>query len=357
MTDRTESHVNRDGDTISLFVEASFADVPDRIPMLPTPGVYPHPVYGAVDLSPAVMDTIVANFQREVYQKHIPIDGEHDLKTSGAAGYITGLRRNADGSVDADVDWTDLGRTLVASDRFRYISPAIKPEWVNPATGETHKHILAGAGLTTRPFFKETSLRPLITASEPVTDRKEHTDMADEQSNATVQAAEQEGSKIVEQSFAEQIVERDRRIADLERQFSESETARTSLAETVAAMRAEQQERSFREEVEGRSADNGVRYQGDLDQHIDMLKSLPDDKRQVYMEMQRNQAKAARAFAVKPERGSDAFHDSDPNGQIEARAKEIQAAEPKLTIYQARARAMQQVFAENPAAYKELRAN
>lgn len=354
MTDPTESHVNRAGDTISIFMEAAFADVPTRIPLLPVPGVYPHPTYGEVDLSQGVIDSLVANFQREVYPQNLPVDCEHS-KDSGAAGWIKSLHRNDDGSVDASVEWNAMGKQLLSEDRFRYISPAFRTEWTNPATRETHRNVLIGAGLTTHPYFKPGSLRPLITASEPVTDRKEHIDMADEQ--LTKPEAEREGTRIVEQSFAEQIVERDRKIADLERQFSESETARTTLAETVEKMRSEQQERAFREEVEGRSRDNTARYLGDLDKHIDILKALPDDKRADYMEIQRNQAKAARAFAERPERGSDAFGDTDPDGKIDAKTKEIQAAEPTLTIYQARAKAMQQVYSENPAAYKALRAN
>jgi hypothetical protein len=325
--------------------------------MLPTPGVYPHPLYGEVDLSPGVMDTILANFQREVYQKHIPIDGEHDLKTSGAAAYITGLHRNADGSVDADVDWTDLGRTLVASDRFRYISPAIKPEWTNPATGETHKHILAGAGLTTRPYFKEASLRPLITASEPVTDRKEHIDMADPKPTPTpnpepAPTPDPGTPPQPDLSFAEKLVAAENRATELERKFTESETARTELAETVEKMRSEQQQREFREEVEGRSRDNKARYLGDVDKHIGILTALPEDRRADYMELQRTQAKAARAFAERRELGSDALNGtSDAEEQLQAFAEEIRKADPKLSQQQA----MTEAYRQHPDLYRQAR--
>lgn len=337
-----------------VFAELAPAEVPEWLPVLPKPAVYQHPTYGTVDVSIAARDEMIANFNAKVYgQKDIPVDVAHLPQQSGCAGFITELRINDDGSVDGRFEPTDIGVRMISANRVRYVSPSWFTTWTDystdPLNPTEYSNVLVGLALTPRPFFKESALRPIAASEEPVTDRREHTDMADDKATGT-DAAKNEGAQITEQKFGEMIADRDKTI----REFSDRLKA---VEDENNALKTAAQERSFREEVEGRSADNGARYLGDLDVHIDMLKSLPDDKRQVYMEMQRNQAKAARAFAVKPERGSDAFHDSDPNGQIEARAKEIQAAEPKLTIYQARARAMQQVFAENPAAYKELRAN
>ena len=51
----------------------------------------------------------VENFAAKVYQEKLPIDLEHQYKLSGAAGWITDLVQNEDGSVDAFVEWTDMG--------------------------------------------------------------------------------------------------------------------------------------------------------------------------------------------------------------------------------------------------------
>jgi hypothetical protein len=162
-----------------LFFETdSLKDVPDRIQVLPV-GVFNHPTYGTVDLSPGVLDEIVANFNAQTYGQTLPISIEHD-PNSGAAGHITGLIRNDDGSVDATVDWNPHGRQALAEDRFRYISPELRTDWLNPITRAKAANLLVGAGLTTRPYFKSETLRPLIVASEPVEDRQKGTvSMAD----------------------------------------------------------------------------------------------------------------------------------------------------------------------------------
>lgn len=333
-----DSTVNRD-DALSLFVEATFADVPDRIPMLPTPGVYPHPSYGDVDLTVPVVDQIIANFEHQTYQKHIPIDAEHNLATSGAAAYITGLHKNSDGSVDASVEWTDLGRQLVASDRFRYISPAIKPEWVNPATRQTHKHILAGAGLTTRPFFKEQALRPLITASEPVEPGKGRT-MSE---HPTQESAAAEGAAIVDQKFGERLALAEQAAKDWELKFTESETARKADADRIAALEAREQDRQFSEALKGAPATQ-------VPAMIAELKALPDDLRAGYIARVQADIQARRQFAERPEIGSDAHEADSAAGKLEAKAREIQMAE-KVSYQVAYGKACEQ----NPALYKQFR--
>lgn len=137
------------------------AEVPPSINVLPKPGSYQHPVYGTINITRERNANFVANFNAKVYQQSLPIDAEHETKMSGALGWIVGLSQNRDGSVEASVEWTDRGRSLVAEDRFRYISPEWFEEWRQPDTGTVYQDILVGAALTTRPFFKEDSLRPL----------------------------------------------------------------------------------------------------------------------------------------------------------------------------------------------------
>lgn len=151
---------------LKLFIELQeFAEPPEWIPFLPTPGEYKHPKWGTVAMSRDRAQRMMKNFADKVYQGHIPIDLEHSLKVSGAAGYVNNLRQNSDGSVDAKIDWTDLGRDAISKDRFRYFSPEWWDKWNHPTNGQQFNDVIVGGALTTRPFFKDSKfggLRPLV---------------------------------------------------------------------------------------------------------------------------------------------------------------------------------------------------
>jgi hypothetical protein len=149
-----------DGAEGRCFVE--FLEPPASINVLPKPGTYKHPQYGDVVITEEINREFVTNFQQQVYQRDIPIDAEHETKLSGALGYLRDLRINADGSVEAGVEWNERGRELLRGDRYHYISPQWFEEWEDPASNKKHEHVLVGAALTTRPFFKEGALRPLV---------------------------------------------------------------------------------------------------------------------------------------------------------------------------------------------------
>lgn len=152
-----------------LFVDAgaqTFAQPPEWIPLMPKPGKYSHPVYGAVDLPRERIERFVNNLNAQVYQDRIQIDAEHQSKLSGACGWITGARLNPDGSADARADWTDRGRKLIEADRFRYVSPEWLDKWTEPASETKHTDVLIGAAICTRPFFKHQHLRPLVATED-----------------------------------------------------------------------------------------------------------------------------------------------------------------------------------------------
>lgn len=139
-----------------------FAEPPDRIPLMPKPSTHKHANYGDIVITKARNKRFAKNINDHVYQEKIPIDLEHQLKLSGAAGYITSAEINTDGSVDGLVEWTDLGREAIENDRYAYVSPEWYDSWTHPMSEETFADVVIGAALTTRPFFKEESLRPLV---------------------------------------------------------------------------------------------------------------------------------------------------------------------------------------------------
>lgn len=144
-----------------LFIEQSFSDPPEWMPLLPKPGEFKHPEYGKITITTERNANFIANFENGTYQSKLPINAEHQPTDDGAFGWIVGMRQNDDGSVDAKVNWTDLGSEAIKNDRFAYVSP----EWVDSYKkndGTTHKDVVMGAALTVRPFFKEDSMRPLV---------------------------------------------------------------------------------------------------------------------------------------------------------------------------------------------------
>jgi 2'-5' RNA ligase len=162
------SAASKEAGTWRLFVEQaqSFVDAPDWINVLPIPGSYQHPTYGTIAITPERNARFVDNFINRVYQQDLPItlDIEHDGKMSGAQAWVAELRQNADGSVDARVEWTERGRALVEAGAFRYFSPEWWDSWPEPATGKVYRDVLIGGAICVRPYFKEDALRPLVAA-------------------------------------------------------------------------------------------------------------------------------------------------------------------------------------------------
>ena len=160
-----------DGKRFSEF-PFEFMAPPDSIQVLPKPGTYHHPKYGNIDITTSDLEEFVVNFEAGVYGQDVPIeiDFEHsegDLAEHGAVGYIRGLApiNSYKGGVEAEIEWTERGKTALESDAYKCFSPEWYDEWKQPTTGKTYRNVLIGGALTTRPFFKDDALKPLA-ASE-----------------------------------------------------------------------------------------------------------------------------------------------------------------------------------------------
>jgi hypothetical protein len=153
-----------------VFKDGDPTNAPEWIPYLPPPGTFKHPKYGSVIITKGRNENFVKQFKAGIYQDRLPIDAEHQTAVSGALGWITDMRVNNDGSVDAKTSWTDRGRVMLANDRLPYFSPAFFNKWVDPTDGKVHSDVAIGGALTTRPFFKPKAglraVRPLVTAGE-----------------------------------------------------------------------------------------------------------------------------------------------------------------------------------------------
>lgn len=341
-----------------LFVQLrEFATPPVWMPLLPKPGPYQHPRYGEITLTRERNQTFARNFNRAVYQRQVPVDAEHETKLSGACGWITRLRQNDDGSVDARVDWTDRGRLLIEQDRFKYVSAEWYDEWQDPATEEQHRDVIVGAALTTKPFFKDnaggTALRPLA-ANEDIPKEGAVPDLAAAPQGMTDDQAREFAE--MKQTLTSQAAE----LAATKQALDGAQTALKQTAEELDRQRRDARRKRFTDEVLGRGDASGSRWVGPPERHVALLEHLADtlgeDSEQfgAYIEQNRSTAELVRKSELfreigRPGAGSDAHTAA---GRIEVKARALMATEPALTL----AVAMARVAEQDPQLYAEYAA-
>lgn len=360
-----------------LFLELRQAsEAPAWIPFLPKPGTYTHQQWGKIAVTRERSQAFIDNFKDQVYQKHIPLDAEHQTKLSGAFAYLRDLRMNEDGSVDAKVEWTDRGKALVEAKQFRYFSPEWYDRWQEPRDGSWKQDIIIGGAFTTRPFFKDASLRPIVasergleavepddsgefvavryTADAPAPAGRKDNGMPPTTTERPAQASEQRTG----------VEDQSKRFAELEAKFAASEQARqaqeTALkqaTEQIAAMQATERRGRFTAEVLGKGEASGARWFGEPDKHVKLLEKLSDafgeDSKEVrqYVEQNRAVAEAMRQSALFSEIGSDAAADADsPEAQADALAKKYQKQHAGVSY----AQAYTEVVNQDPALQRRM---
>jgi len=292
------------GKEVRLFIEQSFMEPPEWIPYLPIPSSFEHPLYGPIVITSRRNENFVTNFNNGIYQSQIPVDAEHQTKLSGAMGWIKEMRVNDDGSVDARVEWTERGEKLLEDDRFKYISPEFYEYWEDPQTGTLYEDIAIGCALTTRPFFKEDVLRPLVASEAGVFDfssatehnqeivvhfaqlefiesesaddaggtMSEQVETTTEDTPDTPETPEVPAITASEQGFTEEI----KSIIAAERAAREAaEQVSQRMSEQVNQLMDERLTQRFTNIVLGRDGSgDGARWVGDVEGHVSHLKKL-----------------------------------------------------------------------------------
>lgn len=322
------------------FSALAFADAPEWIPYLPKPGSYTHPRYGNIALPLERIARFVANFNQGIYQKQIPIDAEHETKLSGAVGWITAMRQNADGSADAKVDWTERGKAFFADSRFRYFSPEWYDAWQRPETGETIADVAIGGALCTRPFFKAPALRPLF-ASEVghLTDT----------TTTTIEGDTMDASQFAELEAKVKSLETEN--AALKQAGEQSDAASKALAERLAAVERERQAERFQSLIKN----DGARWFGEDAAHLGILGTLAktfgeqSPEFAAYVAQQKQVATALRASAAFNELGGD----GQGKGEDAAAKLNRLAGERAKAEGISYADALGKVAAENPGLYQQ----
>lgn len=393
-----------DGNGWRLFVEHDFAEAPEWMPLLPKPGKYKHPKYGEIKLTKARNANFADGVNKKIYQSSLPINTEHAPSNEGAFGWIEEARQNDDGSIDARVSWTDLGKDAIEKDRFRFISPEWADECESP-DGKKLTDVIRGAAMTVRPFFKDKHLRPLVASergletldhalpasdqpqlffftallpSEPASQPgiqtyKEPTPMAEKEKIETpevpvekpaatiVKAAETpavDALKFAELETKLQALEAENMANKQAAEIQASEVKK--LSEANAKLTDEAETLKFTEEVEGKSKANKHAYVGEFAKHVAHMKSLAkafgeeSEEIKFYMETQRQSAALAESSLLFAEKGrGGAGGDGTPWGKIVGVAKSKMETDKTLS----EAQAISLVLREQPELYAEYQAS
>lgn len=333
-----------------LFIEHEFAGAEQWIPYLPVPGQLKHERYGKVDFTPEKAERMVDNFKRGVYQSRIPIDAEHQTKLSGAVGWITDMRINENGSVDALAEWTDRGEKLLSNKRFGYISPEFYPQWVDPFSEQTHQDVAIGAAITTRPYIKESHLRSLLATERGLEFVQE--EVIVQETGAEKMTEVKEVQVVDPAAFAEL----QQRFADAEAMRAEVEAKSAKLTEAldasnarIARMEATAQIRRFTDLVEGEN-----RWYGEVDSHIKVLRSFAEafgeesDEFAEYVRQQKAIAAQLANSSLFAEYGSDRRSGKrTASEELDEKARQLQSERAELSY----AQAYSEVLSTNPALY------
>ena len=117
-------------------------------------GKYTHPIYGVIELTAERIARFADNVNKKVRGQDLDIDYDHKAKTDEAAGWVVKADARNDG-LWLLVSWTEKARQLIKDRAYRYFSPEFTDSWKHPKSGETFTDVLAGGGITNRPFLKD----------------------------------------------------------------------------------------------------------------------------------------------------------------------------------------------------------
>jgi phage I-like protein len=130
--------------------------VPSRVQIAKTGSFYDRR-YGKFSITHKDFEKWLDNFERFAKangRPGLPVDVDHGPERRGqteAVGWVTALAAQGD-ELWATVQWNSKGRELVSDQRYAFLSPSYKDDFVDEQ-GKSHGTALIGVGLTNRPFL------------------------------------------------------------------------------------------------------------------------------------------------------------------------------------------------------------
>lgn len=117
-----------------------------------------HPA-GEFEFTAEVFAKMVANFEQYNENGMVPLDFEHASEvgygdgSSAATGWIVQLQSRGEAGLWGLVEWLEPGLTLVRQRRYRFFSPTVAFNYLEPRTGKRVGPVLLSGALTNRPFL------------------------------------------------------------------------------------------------------------------------------------------------------------------------------------------------------------
>lgn len=119
--------------------------------------------WGDFEITTAMLDQMVVNFENNALGADVFVDLNHDPGL-GAAGRFVQLWRDQD-KLMALVDWTPFGRIAIEEKGFSYLSAEYVENYVDNEFKQPYGCVLKGAALTLRPVVKRLERVELSEAS------------------------------------------------------------------------------------------------------------------------------------------------------------------------------------------------
>lgn len=118
---------------------------------------------GSMTFDRAAFEQMISNWKR-MGGNALPVDRHHwgesndtriRAEDKGAVGWMEDLRIDAEGNLEALINWNDDGREDITKDRRRYFSPSVLPQSIDRRTGKPQGWTIYGGGLLNDPFLTE----------------------------------------------------------------------------------------------------------------------------------------------------------------------------------------------------------
>lgn len=115
-------------------------------------GEFDHQKLGKLKITKDNLHRFKENFDNGVRGTDLAVDVSHN-PDAGAVAWFKELKVDDD-KLMAKVAWTEEGKELIESGKYRYFSPEFSFKYKDAEKGEEFKDVLFGGAITNRPFLK-----------------------------------------------------------------------------------------------------------------------------------------------------------------------------------------------------------
>ena len=232
----------QDSSAFSTIKLAEGNAVPKRVQYLRV-GKFNHPKYGKFEITPVILAELKKSFDNKVRGIDTSFDYFHDSDKEASA-WVQSFELSEDGQgLYANVEWTPVAEKKLAEKELKYFSPDFGFKWTNPETGEVHKNVIFGGGLTNRPFVK--GMDAIVASENKETEMKtveeltaENLKLSEEKSSLEKQMGEMQPNSAVDELKAK-IAELQGQLAKLQGDNEAALSEKKQLEEKIACSEKE----------------------------------------------------------------------------------------------------------------------